>query len=326
MLQCCCPQTIKDNKHIQPRRYVWCYIQVPMLCIHRLYLYTPIYIYMLHGKIVELDFSRRRFFFLEWCQTYLESATKIPPGTQTSGFEQTCNPKDWKQKSDPSQTNGWCFVTSNSWWVFSMHSVRHRGLSSKAKATTNLRVAKRMKRYLHSWREFKWLSSTNVSTHNIIPTVPNIYRFSRRLNPLRPWDPTSASSQISMSMMVSLLSKLLPQKSCHGNCYLVDVHNMMISEIVNDINKRCVCIHNIIFVWLFRLKVRESNFFAKQRKTSHATPWPLPERWMLKPINQSTVLEKIKPIVVWSDNFREKNTVLKQFQSINNHTRFCVYV
>ena len=159
---------------------------------------------------------------------------------------------------------------------------------------------------LSAWREFKWLSSTNVSTHNIIPTVPNIYRFSRRLNPLRPWDPTSASSQISMSMMVSLLSKLLPQKSCHGNCYLVDVHNMMISEIVNDVNKRCVCIHNIIFVWLFRLKVRESNFFAKQRKTSHATPWPLPERWMLKPINQSTVLEKIKPIVVWSDNFREK--------------------
>ena len=49
---------------------------------------------MLYGKIVELDFSRRRFFFLESCQTYLESAPKIPPGTQTSGFEQTCNPKD----------------------------------------------------------------------------------------------------------------------------------------------------------------------------------------------------------------------------------------
>ena len=65
---------------------------------------------------------------------------------------------------------------------------------------------------LSVWREFKWLSSTNVSTHNIIPTCPNLYRFSRRLNSLRPWDPTSASSQISMSMMVSFLSKLLPRE------------------------------------------------------------------------------------------------------------------
>ena len=39
---CCCPETSKDNKHIQSRRYIWCSIQVPMLCIwgiYRLYVY-----------------------------------------------------------------------------------------------------------------------------------------------------------------------------------------------------------------------------------------------------------------------------------------------
>lgn len=210
-----------------------------------------------------------------------------------------------------------------------MQSVQHHGLIIQSKSDNKLRSCKK-NAALSTWREFKWLSYTKMcqltTSFQHVPTSTGFPE--RRLNPLRPWDPTSASSQISMSMMVSFLSKLLPQKSCHGMCYLVDVHNMMICEIVNDVNKRCVCIHNIIFVWLFRLKIPEFPvipiLFSKQRKTSHATPWPLPERWMLKPINRSTVLEKIKPIVVWSDNFTEKNTVLKQFQSINNHTSYYV--
>lgn len=166
----------------------------------------------------------------------------------------------------------------------------------------------------------------------MVPTFPNLYRFSKRLNPLWPWDPTSASSQISMSMMVSFLSKLLPQKSCHGNCYLLDVHNMMIYDIVNDVNKRCVCIHNIIFVWLFRLKIPEFPVIPMFcQATENIARNPMATSWKVdaetdRPINRFGV-DKTYCGLKWQ--LQEKKPVLKQFQSINNHTSYyvlCIFV